>query len=97
MTQPVAEPGIRITLGELIEMRHRVREVQLFSTPSQRSPLIGLHHSKLRGRGVDFDQVRVYQAGDDVRTIDWRVTARTQEPHTKLFHEERERPIFIMV
>jgi uncharacterized protein (DUF58 family) len=39
----------------------------------------------------------VYQAGDDVRTIDWRVTARTQEPHTKLFHEERERPIFIMV
>ncbi|SDT00938.1 DUF58 domain-containing protein [Pseudomonas fuscovaginae UPB0736] len=92
-----AEPGIRTTLAELIEMRHRVREVRLFSTPSQRSPLIGLHHSKLRGRGVDFDQVRVYQAGDDVRTIDWRVTARTQEPHTKLFHEERERPIFILV
>jgi uncharacterized protein (DUF58 family) len=92
-----AAPGIRISLGDLIEMRHRVREVQLFSTPAQRSPLIGLHHSKLRGRGVDFDQVRVYQAGDDVRSIDWRVTARTQEPHTKLFHEERERPIFIMV
>ena len=92
-----AEPGIRTSLAELIEMRHRVREVQLFSTPSQRSPLIGLHHSKLRGRGVDFDQVRVYQAGDDVRTIDWRVTARTQEPHTKLFHEESERPIFILV
>ncbi len=92
-----AGDGTRVTLSELIEMRHRVREVQLFSTPSQRSPLIGLHHSKLRGRGVDFDQVRVYQAGDDVRTIDWRVTARTQEPHTKLFHEERERPIFIMV
>jgi uncharacterized protein (DUF58 family) len=91
------QPGIRIDLAELIEMRHRVREVQLFSTPARRSPLIGLHHSKLRGRGVDFDQVRVYQAGDDVRTIDWRVTARTQEPHTKLFHEERERPVFIMV
>ena len=90
-------PGIRVSLAELIEMRHRVREVQLFSTPAKRSPLIGLHHSKLRGRGVDFDQVRVYQTGDDVRTIDWRVTARTQEPHTKLFHEERERPIFIMV
>lgn len=77
-------------------MRHRVREVQLFSRPGQRSPLVGLHHSKLRGRGVDFDQVRVYQAGDDVRSIDWRVTARTQEPHTKLFHEERERPVFIL-
>ncbi|WP_299831365.1 DUF58 domain-containing protein [Pseudomonas sp.] len=97
MQSPIATPGIRVSLDELIEMRHRVREVQLFSTPSQRSPLIGLHHSKLRGRGVDFDQVRVYQAGDDVRTIDWRVTARTQEPHTKLFHEERERPIFILV
>ncbi|MBM7060915.1 DUF58 domain-containing protein [Pseudomonas sp. UL073] len=92
-----SQPGVRSNLAELIEMRHHVREVQLFSTPSRRSPLIGLHHSKLRGRGVDFDQVRVYQAGDDVRTIDWRVTARTQEPHTKLFHEERERPIFIMV
>lgn len=90
------QPGIRVSLVELIEMRHRVREVQLFSTPAKRSPLIGLHHSKLRGRGVDFDQVRVYQPGDDVRTIDWRVTARTQEPHTKLFHEERERPVFIL-
>ena len=95
-SQP-SQPGVRVNLAELIEMRHRVREVQLFSTPAQRSPLIGLHHSKLRGRGVDFDQVRVYQAGDDVRTIDWRVTARTQEPHTKLFHEERERPIYLLV
>ncbi|RYJ60314.1 DUF58 domain-containing protein [Pseudomonas songnenensis] len=89
--------GIQVTLAELIDMRHRVREVPIFSTPHRRSPLVGLHHSKLRGRGVDFDQVRVYQAGDDVRTIDWRVTARTQEPHTKLFHEERERPIYIVV
>ncbi|GGU56124.1 hypothetical protein GCM10009504_11240 [Pseudomonas laurentiana] len=96
-SQLLATPGVRIGLSELIEMRHRVREVQLFAAPGQRSPLIGLHHSKLRGRGVDFDQVRVYQAGDDVRNIDWRVTARTQEPHTKLFHEERERPIYILV
>ena len=88
--------GIYLTLNELIEMRHQVHEVPLFSTPARRSPLIGLHHSRLRGRGVDFDQVRAYQPGDDVRTIDWRVTARTQEPHTKLFHEERERPIFIV-
>ena len=96
--QPIEQDaGIRVSLAELIDMRHRVREVPIFSTPHRRSPLVGLHHSKLRGRGVDFDQVRVYQAGDDVRTIDWRVTARTQEPHTKLFHEERERPIYIVV
>lgn len=92
-----AGAGVRTSLAELIDMRHRVREVPLFSTPHRRTPLVGLHHSKLRGRGVDFDQVRIYQAGDDVRTIDWRVTARTQEPHTKLFHEERERPIYILV
>lgn len=92
-----SDDGIHVGLSELIDMRHRVREVQLFSTPAQRSPLVGLHHSKLRGRGVDFDHVRIYQPGDDVRSIDWRVTARTREPHTKLFHEERERPIFIMV
>lgn len=90
-------PGVMVSLAELLEMRHRLNEVQLFSTGLRRSPLIGLHHSKLRGRGVDFDQVRVYQAGDDVRNIDWRVTARTQEPHTKLFHEERERPVFLLI
>lgn len=92
-----SDAGVRVSLGELLEMRHRVRDVQLFSTAGRRSPLIGLHHSKLRGGGVDFDQVRVYQAGDDVRSIDWRVTARTQEPHTKLFHEERERPTYLLV
>jgi len=96
-TLGVTTLGVHASLAELIDIRHRAREVQLFSSPSRRSPLIGVHHSRLRGRGVDFDQVRVYQAGDDVRTIDWRVTARSQEPHTKLFHEERERPVFILV
>ena len=85
------------SLAELLAMRHRTREIRLFSSQARRSPLVGLHHSKLRGRGVDFDQVRVYQAGDDVRAIDWRVTARSQEPHTKLFHEERERPVLVLV
>lgn len=97
MPKDRSEPQISVSLNELIEIRHRLHEVQLVSTPNRRSPLIGLHHSRLRGRGVDFDQVRIYQPGDDVRTIDWRVTARTQEPHTKLFHEERERPVFILV
>ena len=90
-------PGVTVSLSDLLDMRHHLSEVPLFSTPVRRSPLLGLHHSKLRGRGVDFDQVRVYQPGDDVRNIDWRVTARTGEPHTKLFHEERERPVFLIV
>lgn len=46
---------------------------------------------------MEFDEVRVYHPGDDVRTIDWRVTARTGRPHTKLFQEERERPVLVLV
>ncbi|QEY58377.1 DUF58 domain-containing protein [Pseudomonas sp. C27(2019)] len=85
-----------IELQELLGLRHYVQHIELFSTPLQRSTLLGLHRSRLRGRGMDFDQVRAYQIGDDSRSIDWRVTARTGEVHTKVFHEERERPTFIV-
>ncbi|MCC5855941.1 MAG: DUF58 domain-containing protein [Idiomarina sp.] len=57
----------------------------------------GTRLSAWRGRGMEFDEVRHYQAGDDIRAIDWRVTARTGKTHTKLFREERERPIFVCV
>lgn len=53
--------------------------------------------SKLKGRGMEFDEVRHYQSGDDIRAIDWRVTARTGKAHTKLFREEKERPLFFFV
>lgn len=53
--------------------------------------------SRARGRGVDLDEVRLYQAGDDVRNIDWKVTARKQRVHTKIFREERERPTMLVV
>ncbi len=85
-----------IELQELVGLRHYVQHIELFSTPLQRSSLLGLHRSRLRGRGMNFDQVRAYQTGDDSRSIDWRVTARTGEVHTKVFHEERERPTFII-
>jgi uncharacterized protein (DUF58 family) len=57
----------------------------------------GGYVSRFKGRGMEFDETRLYQAGDDIRSIDWRVTARTGKPHTKLFREERERPVFISV
>ena len=58
--------------------------------------MAGGHRSRFRGRGMDFDEVRIYQPGDDVRSIDWRVTAKTQTPHTKIFREERERPVLVV-
>jgi uncharacterized protein (DUF58 family) len=57
----------------------------------------GGYISRFKGRGMEFDEARLYQAGDDIRSIDWRVTARTGKTHTKIFREERERPVFISV
>jgi len=57
----------------------------------------GSYQSPFKGRGMEFNESRIYQPGDDIRNIDWRVTARTGITHTKLFREERERPIFLWV
>jgi uncharacterized protein (DUF58 family) len=83
-------------LSELVKVRYGARELTGFPKIQARQMLAGGHRSRFRGRGMDFDQVRIYQPGDDVRSIDWRVTARTQQPHTKIFTEERERPILVI-
>ena len=62
-----------------------------------RSRQSGGYVSRFKGRGMEFDETRLYQPGDDIRSIDWRVTARTGKTHTKVFREERERPVFISV
>ncbi|GMQ48295.1 DUF58 domain-containing protein [Vibrio sp. 10N] len=83
-----------------------VEELCFYQTHSQRwqppaksiwSQLNGAHASPRKGRGMTFSEVRQYQAGDDVRQIDWRVTARTGKVHTKLFTEERERPVVLFI
>jgi len=61
------------------------------------SALAGAYRSRFRGRGVDFVESRNYQPGDDIRNMDWRVTARTGRAHTKVFQEERERPVLIVM
>lgn len=61
------------------------------------SDFSGGYQSRFRGRGIDFAEVRGYQPGDDIRLMDWRVTARTGKPHTKVFHEEKERAVFLVV
>jgi len=62
-----------------------------------RARLAGAHLSRFQGRGIEFDEVRPYQPGDEIRNMDWRVTARTGKPHTKLFQEERERPSLLLL
>jgi uncharacterized protein (DUF58 family) len=62
-----------------------------------RSRLSGQYLSHFKGRGMEFDEARPYQPGDDIRNMDWRVTARTNKPHSKLFREERERPVLLWV
>lgn len=88
--------GAYTDLRDLIRLRYAAREITELTDNRTANPLAGLLTSNFRGRGIDFAEVRVYQPGDDVRTIDWRVTARTETPHTKLFQEEKERPVLIL-
>ena len=83
-------------ISELLKLRFAARELTFFPRMAARHQQAGAHQSRFRGRGIDFDEVRPYQPGDDIRTIDWRVTARTTTPHTKLFREERERPVLVI-
>lgn len=57
----------------------------------------GVYHAAMKGRGMEYAESRPYQPGDDVRALDWRLTARSGKPHTKLFREERERPVYVLV
>ncbi len=88
--------GPYCTLKQLMALRWSVRNLSLPKAKRVSRPQSGLHYSRFRGRGMEFSEVRMYQPGDDVRSIDWRVTARRQKPHTKLFDEERERPLLIL-
>jgi uncharacterized protein (DUF58 family) len=91
------DAGAIATLAELVALRPQARGLDLGAAGRVQSLLAGPYDSPFRGRGMDFDEVRAYQPGDDVRTIDWRVTARTGSAHTKVFHEERERPLWLWV
>lgn len=89
-------PVTHTTLEALLDMRRHCHDLPSSLRSAQLGQQAGRQLSRLRGRGIDFDQVRQYQPGDDIRNIDWRVTARTRKVHTKVFNEERERPVFIM-
>ena len=87
-----AEEGVYVELAELVALRHSARRTTLLPRQPVNSLLAGRRASKLRGRGLDFEELRAYVAGDDVRSIDWRVTARTGRPYVRSYREERDRP-----
>ena len=89
---------IFVSLQDLLKQEHFARNFSFLARKQKvRSILGGKHASKLRGRGLDFEEVRNYVAGDDIRNIDWKVTARTQKTHSRVFSEEKEKPTLIVV
>lgn len=84
-------------LDDLLILRAAAHHLTLRSRGPARALLLGGHRSAHHGRGLEFEEVRQYVPGDDPRSIDWRVTARRGRPHTKLYREERERPIWLLV
>jgi uncharacterized protein (DUF58 family) len=83
-------------MEDLLALRGAAQGLRLQSRRLTRMVHAGSHLSAQRGRGLEFQEVRPYVSGDDPRTIDWRVTARRGKPHTKLFREERERPVWLL-
>lgn len=95
MMQAVSD-GVHPSREELIGLRLQAIDLPLHPRQSVQSVIAGDHRSPFRGRGMDYVESRSYQSGDDVRNMDWRVTARSGRAHVKVYQEERERPVVIM-
>ena len=93
-TNPKTEGITWISPQSLIKLRHDANKLPLQSSRIH-ARQGGAYMSSFKGRGMEFDESRLYLPGDDIRNMDWRVTARTGEAHTKVYREERERPVLI--
>ena len=89
--------GITPEINQLLALRHSAKELQLFNPVRINSLSAGINLSHARGRGMDFDEVRRYQAGDDIRLIHWQLSARLGKTYTKVYHEERERALYLII
>lgn len=87
--------GIDVSINELIQYQTKTALINLAAKKDLHGKMSGNYLARSKGRGMEFDEVRHYQTGDDIRAIDWRVTARTGITHTKVFREEVERPVLI--
>ena len=84
-------------LDDLLELRHQARTLGVAAHHLVNSTFTSLYASVFRGTGLDFDEVREYREGDDIRNMDWLVTARTNTPHLKIFREERQRSVILCI
>ncbi len=89
--------GIYTSLKELVALQYKASGFSFLPKQPVHSILSGRHTSRLRGRGLNFEELRHYRAGDDIRTMDWKVTNRTGKPHVRVYSEERERPVLLLV
>jgi len=89
--------GVEVSLSDLVALGQQACPIDLSPQRGVQAALAGPYSSSSRGSGIEFDELRAYLPGDDVRCIDWRVTARTGRPHSRVFREERERPVWIFL
>jgi len=94
---PSSTAGVSVTLLELINLQYKAKGFSFLPHQPVKSLLAGRYGSKLRGRGLNFEEIRQYRPGDDIRNMDWKVTARTGKPHTRVYTEERDRPVIAIV
>src|SRR5882757_7250444 len=90
-------PGVYATLEELVALQFKARGFSFLPRQPIQSLLAGRHASRLRGRGLNFEEIRRYLPGDDIRQIDWKVTVRTRKTHRRVYTEERERSVLLIV
>src|SRR5262249_32196007 len=91
------QTGVYTTLDDLVRLKFSARNFSFLPRQPIHSLLAGRHASRLRGRGLNFEEIRRYQPGDDIRQIDWKVTVRTRKTHSRVFTEERERTVLLLV
>jgi uncharacterized protein (DUF58 family) len=89
--------GVYANLDELIRIQFKARDFSFLPRQPVSSVLSGRYASRLRGRGLNFEELRRYLPGDDVRTMDWKVTARTRTPHVRVYTEEKDRSVLLIV
>ncbi len=90
-------PGVHVDAADLAKLEASARDFGLTPRQPVHSLLSGRHASKVRGRGLAFEELRPYVFGDDIRNMDWRVTARTGFPHVRVYTEEKDRPVLLLV